>query len=67
MDRALAGTFAPPVIVMLCLLSRPVVADNTTPSALSLPASQAGAQAAVLLPTVSFRADASGDDLFDSL
>jgi hypothetical protein len=67
MDRALAGTFAPPVIVMLCLLSWPVVADNTTPSAPSLPASQASAQAAVLLPTVSFRADASGDDLFDSL
>jgi hypothetical protein len=67
MERTLAGTFSPRVMAMLCLLSPPVMADNTGSSAASSPASQADAQAAVLLPTVSFRADASGNDLFDAL
>jgi hypothetical protein len=67
MKRAFAGTFAPHVIVMLCLLSGPVAADNTGSGAPSSPASPSGAQVAVLLPTISFRADGSGNDLFDAL
>ena len=63
MERDLSGTFAPHLMVMLCLLSWPVVADNTDSSA---PSSRAS-QAAVLLPTISFRADPSGNDLFDAL
>ena len=57
MERHLSGTFAPYVMVMLCLVSWPVVADNT----------ESSDQAAVLLPTISFRADPSGNDLFDAL
>ena len=67
MVRALADIFAPQVMVMLCLLSWPVVAGNTESIGPSPPASQAGDQAAVLLPTISLRADASGNDLFDAL
>jgi hypothetical protein len=67
MKRDLAGTVAPHVIAMLCLLSCPVVAEDTGSTAPTSPASQAGAQAAVLLPTISFRADASGNELFDAL
>jgi hypothetical protein len=67
MKRALAGTVASHMIAMLCLLSSPVVAADTGSSAPTSPASQGGAQAAVLLPTISFRADASGNDLFDAL
>jgi hypothetical protein len=67
MVRALANIFAPQVVVMLCLLSWPVVAGNTESIGPSSPASQAGDQAAVLLPTISLRADASGNDLFDAL
>lgn len=66
-ERALSATFAPHSIVMLCLLSWPVVADSTGSSAASSPASQSGDQAAVLLPTISFRADAAGNELFDAL
>ena len=67
MERTLSGAFAFGVMVMLCLLSSPVMADNTQSSAASSPASQAFDQPAVLLPTISFRADASGNDLFDTL
>lgn len=67
MERAPSGTFATHVMVMLCLVSWPVVADNTETSAPSSPVSQAGDQAAVMLPTISFRADASGNELFDAL
>jgi hypothetical protein len=67
MERALSGTFAPHLIVMLCLASWPAGADNTESNAPQSTASQAGAQAAVLLPTISFRADPSGNDLFDAL
>jgi hypothetical protein len=67
MERAVSGILAPHVIVMLCLASLPVMADNTEPRAASSPVSVAGDQAAVLLPTISFHADASGDDLFDGL
>ena len=67
MERALSCTFVLHVIVMLCLVSWPVVADDSASSAVSPPASQAGDQATVLLPVISFRADASGDDLFDGL
>jgi hypothetical protein len=67
MERTLSCTFVLHVMVMLCLVSWPVVADDSASSAVSSPASQAGDQAAVLLPVISFRADASGDDLFDGL
>jgi hypothetical protein len=67
MVRAASGIFASQVMVMLCLLSWPAVADNAESIGPSAPASQAGDQAAVLLPTISFRADASGNDLFDAL
>ena len=67
MKRDLAGTVASHVIAMLCLLSWPVVAEDTGSTAPPSPASQVGAQAAVLLPTISFRADPSGNDLFDAL
>jgi hypothetical protein len=67
MKRDLAGTVACHVIAMLCLLSWPVVAEDTGSTAPTSPASQVGAQAAVLLPTISFRADPSGNDLFDAL
>jgi hypothetical protein len=55
MSRVPAGSFARHVAGLLCLLSGTVMADN------------AGSSAAVLLPTVSFHADACGDDLFDAL
>jgi hypothetical protein len=54
-------------MVMLCAFSWPAVADNTAATAPTLPANQAGAQAAVLLPTIALRADAAGSDLFDAL
>jgi len=49
---------------MLCLVSSPAVADNT-----EVVAGNTGSSAAspVLQPTISFRADASGNDLFDAL
>jgi hypothetical protein len=43
------------------------MAGNAESSAAAEPAGQAADQAAALLPTVAFRADASGDDLFDAL
>jgi hypothetical protein len=67
MERVFSGIFASHVMVMLCVASWPAVADNTESSGPSSPANQAGDQAAVLLPTISFRADASGNDLFDAL
>lgn len=63
MVRALSAIFALQVMTVLCLLSRPVAADNTDSSGSAPPPSQAAA----LLPTISFRADASGNDLFDAL
>jgi hypothetical protein len=44
-------------MVILCLVSWPVVADDTG----------SGAKAPVLLPTISFHADPVGNDLFDEL
>jgi hypothetical protein len=67
MERALSCTVVLQLMVMLCLASWPVVADNSASGTVSSPASQAGDQAVVLLPVISFRADASGDDLFDGL
>ena len=52
---------------MLCLVSGSVWAENIQPGAPSAPASQAGDQAAVVLPAISFRADGAGNDLFDVL
>ncbi len=67
MDRAPSTCVAPHVVVMLSLVSWPVMAGNAESSAAAEPAGQAADQAAALLPTVAFRADASGDDLFDAL
>ncbi|HEY3658858.1 MAG TPA: hypothetical protein VGL34_28120 [Steroidobacteraceae bacterium] len=67
MTRKLVGIVAPPVMLMLCLLSGPIAADNTGAVAPSLPANPVFDQAAALLPTIAFRADASGNDLFDAL
>ncbi len=67
MDRAPSTCVAPHVLVMLSLVSWPVMAGNAESSAAAEPAGQAADQAAALLPTVAFRADASGDDLFDAL
>src|SRR5436305_2525921 len=57
MERHLSGTFAPYLMDMLCLASWPAVGDNSGSSD----------QAAVVLPTISFRGDPSGNDLFDAL
>jgi hypothetical protein len=55
-------------MVMICLISLPAMAGNNTgASANSTPASEADDQVSALLPTISFHADAAGDDLFDAL
>lgn len=67
MKKDLEGNLATYLMLTLCLISWPVVGENAEPSAPSSTTAPTSDQVAVLLPTVSFRADASGNDLFEAL
>jgi len=67
MERAPAICIAADFIAALGLLSGQATADETRQIASSATSGQADAQPGVLLPIVAFRADASGNDLFDAL
>jgi hypothetical protein len=68
MERAFHNSVAAYLtVVMLCLVSWPLAAQNAQSGAAALPASRADDESLVLLPVVSFRGDASGDELFDAL
>jgi hypothetical protein len=55
------------MMMIICLISYQAMAEVTASNANSIPASQADDQAGALLPTISFHADAAGNDLFDAL